>query len=272
MSDQAGKAQRFLELHRPGEPLLLPNPWDIGSARVLASLGFQALATTSGGHAATLGRFDGAVSRDEALEHATLIVGATDLPVSADFERGFAHDPAGVAESVALAAATGIAGLSIEDFTGDDDDPIYEPALAKARVEAAAQAAHSENARLVLTARSENYLHGRSDVGDTIARLQAFQEAGADVLYAPFMTSVDDIRQLIASVDLPVNVLARPDGPPVAKLAELGVSRVSVGGAFQLTTLAALTAAATEFLEQGTYGFFDAVGEGAAVRDAAFGH
>jgi Phosphoenolpyruvate phosphomutase len=184
MTDAVEKARRFLELHRGRQPLLLPNPWDRGSAVLLASMGFDALATTSSGFAATLGRADGRVTRDEAVEHAASIVQATDLPVTADLESGFAEQPAGVAETVRLATAAGLAGCSVEDFTGDADDPIYDAALAAARIEAAAEAAHRGPVPLVLTARAENYLHGRPDLADTIDRLQAYQEAGADVLYA----------------------------------------------------------------------------------------
>jgi 2-methylisocitrate lyase-like PEP mutase family enzyme len=269
--DQATKAGAFAEMHHGDRPLLLPNPWDAGSARVLADLGFQALATTSGGHAATLGRFDGQVTRGEALDHAAAIVAATELPVSADLEKGFADHPEGVYETVRLSAATGLAGLSIEDHTGDESDPIYDVGLATERVAAAAEAAHSGDVRLVLTARAENYLHGRPDLGDTIARLQAYQEVGADVLYAPWMVSAEEIRRLVDSVDLPVNVLARPEAPTVTELGELGVKRISVGGAFSLAGLAALVRAATEFRDHGTYGFFDSVGEGASIRDSAFG-
>jgi len=270
VTDQAHKALRFAALHRGEQPLLLPNPWDVGSARLFEHLGFDALATTSAGHAATLGRLDGEVTRDEALSHAAVIVGATDLPVSADFENGFADDPDGVADSVSQAVATGLAGLSIEDFTGDDGDPIYEPGLARARVEAAVETAHGGDARLVLTARCENYLHGRPDLGDTIARLQAYQEAGADVLYAPWLSDIAEITSLVRSVDLPVNVLLRPGGPTVAELAAIGVKRISVGGAFALAGIAGVVAAASEFHDEGTLGFFDAVARGAAVRDDAF--
>jgi 2-methylisocitrate lyase-like PEP mutase family enzyme len=197
MTGQADKAKRFLALHRGSGPLLMPNAWDQGSARLLGSLGFDALATTSSGFAATLGRLDGSVSRDEALAHATVISGATDLPVSADLENCFADEPEGVAETVWLAAATGLAGCSVEDFTGRDSEPIYPVALAAERVAAAAEAAHGGPARLVLTARAENYLHGRPDLADTIARLQAYQAAGADVLYAPGLTRLEDIRQVV---------------------------------------------------------------------------
>ncbi len=249
------KADRFLALHRPGNPLLLPNPWDQGSAKVLASLGFQALATTSSGFAATLGRLDGSVSRDEALAHAAAIVAATALPVSADLENCFAGDPDGVARTVALAAGTGLAGCSVEDYTGDDDAPVYDIGLAAERVAAAVEAAHGGPVRLVLTARAENYLHGRPDLADTIARLQAYQAAGADVLYAPGLTSLADIRQVVAAVDRPVNVLAMSGAPPVSELAAAGVSRVSVGGAFAFAALGALADAAGELLGEGTYGY-----------------
>ncbi len=255
MTSQAEKAARFLDLHRPGNPLLLPNPWDQGSAKLLASLGFQALATTSSGFAATLGRLDGSVSPDEALAHAAAIVAATDLPVSADLENCFAGDPAGVARTVSLAAQTGLAGCSIEDFTGDDGEPIYELGLAAERVAAAAEAAHTGPARLVLTGRAENHLRGHPDLADTIARLQAYQAAGADVLYAPGLTRLADIRQVVTSVDRPVNVLAMPGAPPVGELAGAGVSRVSVGGAFAFAALAALADAATELRDKGTYGY-----------------
>jgi len=267
----ADQAHRFLTLHRPGDPLLMPNPWDAGSARLLAFLGFEALATTSSGHAATLGRLDGTVSRDEAIAHARSIVEATDLPVSADLENGFADEPEAVAETVRQAVASGLAGCSVEDSTGREDDPIFDAALARDRVAAAAEAAHAGPVHLVLTARAENLLHGRSDLGDTIARLQSYQEAGADVLYAPGLTAAEDIGRVVASVDRPVNVLARPGCPPVAELAALGVSRISVGGAFAYAALGALAGAARELREEGTYGFWDGAGAGVKAARSAFG-
>jgi 2-methylisocitrate lyase-like PEP mutase family enzyme len=273
MTDLAAAADRaaaFLSLHRPGDPLLLPNPWDVGSARVLASLGFTALATTSSGFAATLGRLDGKVSRDEALEHAAIIAAATDLPVSADLENGFADQPDGVAETVALAARTGLAGCSIEDFSGRADTPIYDQGLAAERIAAAALAARHGPVRLVLTARAENYLHGRADLSDTIARLQRYQEAGADVLYAPGLTRAEDIRAVVTSVGLPVNVLALPGGPDVAELAELGVARISVGGAFAYAAIDALATAARELRESGTFGYWKHAAAGRDVAAAAF--
>jgi 2-methylisocitrate lyase-like PEP mutase family enzyme len=260
-------AERFRALHHGDAPLLLPNPWDAGSAKLLASLGFEALATTSGGFAATLGRLDGSVTRDEALAHAAAIVAATELPVNADLEDGFAAGPADVAETVRLAVDTGLAGCSIEDYTRRDEDPIYALEAAAERVAAAAEAA---NGQLVLTARSENYLHGRRDLDDTIARLQAFQEAGADVLYAPGITSLDEIRAVIAAVDRPLNVLALPAAPPVAELAAAGVSRISVGGAFAYASLGALVAAGRELLDQGTYGFWENAAAGSKTARKAF--
>ncbi|HEU5420794.1 MAG TPA: isocitrate lyase/phosphoenolpyruvate mutase family protein [Streptosporangiaceae bacterium] len=258
MTDSAAAAARaasFLGLHKPGAPLLMPNAWDAGSARVLATLGFAALATTSSGFAATLGRLDGNVSRDEELANAAAIAGATDLPVSADLEDCFAADPAGVAETVTQAAGTGLAGLSVEDYSRRDDDPIFDRVLAAERVAAAAQAAHGGPVRLVLTARAENYLHGRPDLADTIARLQSFQEAGADVLYAPGLRTADDIRAVVTSVDRPVNVLAWPGGLSVADLAELGAGRISVGGSLAFAALGSLAVTARDMLESGTFGF-----------------
>jgi 2-methylisocitrate lyase-like PEP mutase family enzyme len=271
MATQADKAQRFLASHRAGEPLLMPNPWDLGSARLLASLGFEALATTSSGFAATLGRNDGSVSRDEAIVHAAVIVAATDLPVSADLENGFADAPSGVAETMRMAIEVGLAGASVEDATGRADDPIYDIGLATERVAAAAQAAHAGPGRLVLTARAENYLHDRADLADTIARLQAFQEAGADVLYAPGLRRLEDISQVVREVDRPVNVLALDGVPPVAELARAGVSRVSVGGSFAFAAIEAVVSAATELREQGTYGFRARAAAGAAAARRAFG-
>ncbi len=270
MSDQAARAGAFLELHRPGRPLLLPNPWDAGSAKLLASLGFEALATTSSGFAATLGRLDGWVTREEALAHAAAIVAATELPVSADLENGFAETPDGVAETAAGAVAAGLAGFSIEDFTGDDEDPIYPIEVAVERVAAAAAAAHSGPAHVVLTARCENHIHDRPDLPDTIARLQAYERAGADVLYAPGLATAEEITAVIEAVSLPVNVLARPGVPPVAELGALGVSRVSVGGAFAFAALEGLHAAARELLERGTYDFIRQAAEGGRAARRAF--
>ncbi len=271
MTSQRDKAERFLELHHSPDPLLIPNPWDAGSAKLLESLGFSALATTSSGFAATLGRPDGSVSREQALGNATQIAAAVSVPVSADFENGFADNPAGVAETVRLAIQAGLAGCSVEDYTGDDDDPVYDRALAAERIAAAAEAATAGPGRLVLTARAENYLRGRPDLADTIARLLAYQEAGADVLYAPGITRIDEVRELVRSVGRPVNVLALRGGPSVAELAKAGVSRVSVGGAFMFAALGAVVEAARELREQGTYGYLARAAAGRKAADAAFG-
>jgi len=260
----------FRDLHVPGRPLLMPNPWDIGSARALATLGYRALATTSSGFAATLGRLDGTITREQALRHAADIAAATRLPVSADMENGFADDPEGVAALVRDAIGVGLAGCSIEDATGRSDEPIYEPRPAAERVAAAAEAAHGGAHRLVLTARAENFLHGRQDLADTIARLQSFQVAGADVLYAPGLTRADDIKAVVSSVDLPVNVLAMPGGPGVTELADLGVSRVSVGGSFAFAALDALVTAARELLDEGTYGYGQRAARGSDFARTAF--
>ncbi len=267
MSD---RAERFLALHHEDGPLLLPNPWDLGSATLLASLGFKALATTSSGYAATLGRLDGSVTRDMAVAHGAEIAGATELPVNADLENGFADDPDGVAQTVRMAIDAGLAGCSVEDYSGRDDDPIYDAGLAAERIAAAAEAAHSGPERIVLTARSENYLHGRKDLDDTIARLQSFQEAGADVLYAPGLTSIEEIRAVLSSVDRPLNVLALPATPPVAELADAGVSRVSVGGAFAFAALDAVIEAGRELLDHGTYAYWERAAKGSKAARSAF--
>jgi 2-methylisocitrate lyase-like PEP mutase family enzyme len=270
-SGQDDLAASFLALHRPGEPLLIPNPWDAGSARVLAALGFAALATTSSGFAATLGRPDGSVTRDEAIGHAGAIAQATPLPVSADLENGFGDDPHEVVATVAAALDAGLAGCSVEDFTRRSDDPVYDLGLAAERIAAAAEAAHAGPRRLVLTARAENYLYGRDDLADTITRLRRYGEAGADVLYAPGLTRSDDIREVVRSVGKPVNVLVVTGVPDVAELAGLGVARVSVGGAFAYAALGALAEAAAELRSAGTYGYLRASAAGRQAAISAFG-
>ncbi len=246
-----GSADAFLALHVPGEPLLIPNPWDVGSARLLAWLGFRALATTSSGSAMAAGRLDGSLTRDQAIEHAAAIVEVVDVPVSADLENCFAEDAGGVAATVRAAAGAGLAGCSIEDWDGAR---IYPREAAVERVRVAVEAARREP-RIVVTARAENHLHGRDDLADTISRLQAYQEAGADVLYAPGLTDLAQIRAVVESVDRPVNVLAMASSPPVAALAEAGVARVSVGGSFAFAAAGALVDAATELRDHGTYGY-----------------
>jgi 2-methylisocitrate lyase-like PEP mutase family enzyme len=270
MTIQAERAREFRALHHADTPLLIPNPWDIGSARILASMGFFALATTSGGFAMSLGRLDGNVTRDEALAHAAVIVGATDLPVSADLENGFAHAPGEVAQTIDGAKTAGLVGGSIEDFTTDMRDPIYDIDLAAARIEAAAERSHHGEVKFVLTARAENYLRRRPDLGDTITRLQRYQEAGADVLYAPGLSDIADVRTLVQSVDRPVNVLAWPGLPPVHELAAAGVKRISVGGSFACAAIGALVEAANELRELGTYTYFDLAGVGRQQINQAF--
>lgn len=267
MSVTADLRARFLALHRKGEPLLLPNPWDAGTARLFASLGFEALATTSSGSAATQGRADGGMGREDALAHARGIVGATGLPVSADLEHGFCQDPAGVAETVGQAVETGLAGCSIEDWSGSE---IYPAGLAAERVAAAVEAAHRGPAPLVLTARAENHLRGRTDLDDTIARLQTFERAGADVLYAPGLSDLSDIERVVESVDAPVNVLIWPNGPTVKQLASVGVARISVGGAFSLVAFGAIRDAAEQLMQGGRLDFWEQAARGRAARDAAF--
>jgi 2-methylisocitrate lyase-like PEP mutase family enzyme len=248
----------------------MPNAWDIGSAVLLASLGFEALATTSGGFAATRGRLDGSMTRTEVLDHVGELAGATDLPVSADLENCFAHDPEGVAETITEAAGRGVAGCSVEDYSGRNDEPMYELAHAAERVAAAAEAAHGTAHPVVLTARAENYLHGRTDLADTIARLQAYQAAGADVLFAPRLHDPAELRQVLGAVDIPVSVLALPGAPTVAELAQLGVSRISVGGAFAVAAYGAVVEAANELRQQGTYGYWDLTTVGGRAVRAAF--
>jgi 2-methylisocitrate lyase-like PEP mutase family enzyme len=266
----AERSAQFLALHDAAEPLLIPNPWDIGSAKLLASLGYKALATTSSGFAGTLGRLDGTVTRDEAIAHGAQLAANVDVPVSADLEHGFGDSPEEVAETVRLAAATELAGCSIEDSTGRADDPIYDLSLAADRVVAAVAAAHAGGRGLVLTARAENHLWGQGDLDDTIARLQAFEAAGADVLYAPGLHSLDDITTVVRSVGRPVNVLTWPGGPTVGELAAAGVRRISVGGALSYVSLAAVADAARELLGEGTLGFLEQARAGRAVAHAAF--
>ena len=261
--------ERFLALHHQASPLLMPNPWDVGSAMIFESLGFEALATTSSGFAATLGRLDGGVGRQEVLDHAHAIATAVSIPVSADLENCYADDSIGVAETVTLAAQTGLAGCSIEDYDRNGD-VIYPIEVAVDRTHAAAEAAHGGATQLVLTGRCENFLHGRLDLTDTITRLQAYQDAGADVLFAPGVNATDDLRTLIASVDRPVNVLPRPGMPTVDELGTLGVRRISVGGSMCWTAFDAAVRAASELRDHGTYSYWSAVPDGLAAARAAF--
>ena len=260
---QAEKGRRFRALHERKGAFIIPNPYDVGTAHLLAQLGFEALATTSAGYAFTLGHRDGALTREQALAGAQAIAAATDLPVSADLEHGFGDTPDVAAETIRLAAAAGVVGGSIEDSTGRSDSPIYELELAAERVRAAVAAAQALSFPFTLTARAENYLHGRTDVHDTIKRLQAYQDAGADVLYAPGLTTKEDIAAVVGSVDRPVNVLMGLPGVELslADLSSLGVKRVSVGSGLCRAALGGFLRAAREMRESGTFAFAaDAVG------------
>lgn len=259
MPTQAEKGTTFRALHYRDHAFIIPNPWDPGTARLLQLLGFEALATTSGGFAFSIGKPDGAVDRDAMLAHSAALVSATDLPVSADLENGYADDPAYVAETIRLAARTGVAGCSIEDVGAHRDQPPYELRLAAERVGAAAEAAHSLPFPFTLTARAENFIIGRPDLRDTIARLQAFQEAGADVLYAPGLKTKPDISTVIRAVDRPVNVIMGLQGVQLslAELSQLGVKRISVGSALSRAALGAFLRAAHEMLDHGTFTFAD---------------
>ncbi len=258
-ASQAEKGARFRELHQRPGAFIIPNPWDAGSARILAALGFEALATTSAGFAFSLGRRDGSVGREEALAHCRDIVAASDLPVSADLEKCFGDAPEIVAETVRLAAAAGLAGCSVEDASGDSAKPIYDAGLAVERVAAAVEAARSLPFPFTLTARAENFLHGRPDLDDTIRRLQSFEKAGADVLYAPGLRDIATVRKVCSSLSKPVNVLAGAKGWAVSveELAAAGVKRISLGGCLSRVALGALIRAAREMKERGTFSFGD---------------
>ncbi len=269
MTQESSTADRFLAAHRKGEPLVMPNAWDIGSARLFEAIGFKAVATTSSGYAATLGQRDGSVSRDDAIAHAAQLAESVDIPVSADLEDGYGATVADVEDTYRRCSIVGIAGASIEDAAGGAQRAVLPTEAAAERVAAAVAGARSGPNRVVICARAENFLFGIDDLADTIARLQAYGAAGADVLYAPGLQSPADIRAVVEAVDAPVNVLLRPDGPTVPELAELGVARVSVGGAFQSLALGAVTAAAKELLGEGPYTFWPTATAGRAARDAS---
>jgi len=253
--DQAEKARRFRALHQAPGAFVMPNAWDGGSARVLAGLGFAALATSSGAAAATLGRLDGSVTRAEALAHARLIAAATDLPVSADLENGFGHAPAEAAQSIREAAAAGLVGGSIEDATGDPEHPLYDFNHASERVAAAVEAARALPFPFTLTARSENFLRGRPDLEDTIRRLQAFERAGADVLFAPALPDLAAVRTVCTSLAKPVSFMVAIPGKSfsLAELVAAGVKRVSLATSLYRAAMGALVAAAEEVREQGSF-------------------
>ena len=269
MLTQFEKGTAFRALHQRDGAFILPNPWDIGTARLLAHLGFEALATTSAGYASSMGRRDYTIGREAMIAHVATLASATNLPVSADLENGFADAPEVAAETMALAGAAGAVGGSIEDATGRAEQPIYELALATERVRAAAESAHALGFPFTLTARAENYLNGRRELGDTIKRLQAYQEAGADVLYAPGVTSRDDIAALVSSVDRPVNVLMGLKGVSLSlvDLSALGVKRVSVGSALARTAYSAFLRASREMREHGTFTFAEEAASSSEIGD-----
>jgi 2-methylisocitrate lyase-like PEP mutase family enzyme len=266
MPTQNEKGRVFRALHQREGAFIIPNPWDAGTARILAHLGFEALATTSAGCAFSLAKPDGEIGLLAAMEHVAMIAAATDLPVSGDLENGFGDAPETVAETIRMAASAGLVGGSIEDATKNRDQPIYAVEFAAERVSAAAEAAQGLRFPFMLTARAENYLHGRADLSDTIRRLQAYQEAGADVLYAPGLRSREEITEVVRSVDRPVNVLMGLDGVAFTldDLAAMGVRRVSVGSALSRAAMAAVMEAATEMRERGSFSF---AAKAARLRD-----
>jgi 2-methylisocitrate lyase-like PEP mutase family enzyme len=263
MRTMAEKGEAFRALHERADAFIIPNPWDVGTARLLAHLGFEALATTSAGYAFSVGRPDSTVGREETLAHVAAIVSATDLPVSADLENGFGDAPEAAAETIALGAAAGLAGGSIEDLPGRSSTAagagagVYEIAHASDRIRAAAEVVRNLPFRFTLTARAENFIAGNPDLKDTIARLQAYQEAGADVLYAPGLTSKNDIAAVVRAVDRPVNVVMGLQGLQLslAELSALGVKRISVGSALSRAALGAFLRAAHELRDHGTFTF-----------------
>lgn len=255
MKTQLEKAHAFRALHQRDRAFILPNPWDTGTARLLAQLGFEALATTSAGYAFSRGVLDGQVGREAMLSHVAEIASATDLPVSGDLENGYGHEPEAAAETIRLAAAHGLVGGSIEDATGDKSAPIYDLRHAADRIRAAAEAAHSLSFPFTLCARAENFLHGRPDLKDTIERLQAYQDAGADVLYATGLTTREQIAAVIREVYRPVNVLAGMPGLQLSldELSALGVRRLSTGSALARAAFGGFLRAAREMVDAGTF-------------------
>lgn len=261
MADADDRVKTFRQLHADPGCFIIPNPWDAGSARILELLGFKALATTSAGLAFSLAKADGcnAVPRDAALANAVRIIGATGLPVAADLENGYGAAPEACAETIRQAIAIGLSGGSIEDSTGEDGEAIFDIGAATDRVRAAVEAARGSGRDFVLTARAENFLHGRRDLHDTITRLQAYQEAGADVLFAPGLRTADEIRAVTSSVDRPVNVIMglKDVHFSVSELAELGVKRISVGSSLARAAIGAFMTAAREMADSGTFTFGD---------------
>ena len=258
-ASQSEKVQTFRALHAAPGSFVIANAWDAGSARVLTALGFAALASSSGAQANVLGRRDGMVTRDEAMAHCRAIVQATDLPVSADLEKGFGDTPDAAAETIRQAAGIGLAGGSIEDASGDKDRPLFDLALARERIAAAVEAARAAPNGFVLTARTENFLRGNSNLDDTIKRLQAFEQAGADVLMAPGLPDLAAVRAVCSAVSKPVNFMAGIKGKSfsVAELTEAGVKRISLATSLYRAAMTGLLTAAREVMEQGTFGYLD---------------
>jgi 2-methylisocitrate lyase-like PEP mutase family enzyme len=256
---QNEKATRFRALHDGPGTFVIPNPWDVGSARILAGLGFEALATSSAAAASAIGRKDGELTRDEALAHARLIVNATDLPVSADLEKGFGDAPEVVAETIRLAAEAGLVGCTIEDATGNQESPLYDDRLAVERIAAAAEVARSLQFPFILTARAHNLLYAAASLDDTISRLQAFEEGGADVLFAPGLPDLAAVRAVCAAVSKPVNFMVGIKGKsfPVDELASAGVRRISLATSLYRAAMTGLLNAACEVKDLGQYGFLD---------------
>jgi 2-methylisocitrate lyase-like PEP mutase family enzyme len=267
MKTQAQKAADFAALHAAPGCFVIPNPWDPGSARTLAALGFKALTTTSAGYARSIGVTDYKAGREHVMEHIRRMAPMVDIPLAADLENGFGDAPEDCAETIRLGADAGLVGGSIEDFTGDRSNPLYETARAADRVRAAAEAAKRLPFKFMLCARAENYLNGRHDLADTIKRLQAYQEAGADVLFAPGLNTSEEIRTVCSSVDRPVNVMggARKERLSIAQIGELGVKRVSLGGMMQSIAASAMIHAAREIAEDGTFGFAKGMIPGAEI-------
>lgn len=259
MTSQVEKAARFRALHDGPGTFVIPNPWDAGSAKALAGLGFLALATSSGASAGVLGRRDGEITRDEALAHCRAIVDATELPVAADLEKGFGDAPEVAAETIRLAAGVGVVGGSIEDATGDKDRPLFAIGLATERVAAAVAAARALPFPFTLTARAENFLRGNPDLDDTIRRLQAFEQAGADVLFAPGLPDIESVRTVCAAISKPFNFMVGIPGKSfsVAELAAAGVKRISLAGSLYRAAMHGMLTAATEVKEHGTFGYVE---------------
>lgn len=257
MKNQSEKSKEFVELHQSGNCFVIPNPWDCGSAKLLQHLGFKALASTSAGFAFSQGRSDPSVHAQEMLGHLSELAQSTDLPISADMKNGFGHTPEEAAQTIIESARAGVVGCSIEDASGNASNPIYDMDLAVERIQSAVAAAKSLDFKFTLTARAENYVHGRADIQDTIRRLQAYQAAGADVLFAPGIRTKDEVKTILRSIDRPLNVMMGLKGIQltVAELQDLGVTRISLGGSLARAAFGALVNAAKEVQLSGTFGY-----------------